>query len=176
MICFKSKKPPLRIGDYLVSEYNADWLAEAFDTAAARLDMDLPFRDDLITAVWTYLEETCPWRVLSLDELYRKIRAMLSEVGLSALASQLPELSPPVQVAIDEIAKINPLLLFFASNLNRKVASLRSMGVTDYLFSGEKECVYELQGKKIWNKNSDFLLEEIHFLLSKYKSQDIVHQ
>lgn len=95
MICFKSKRPILRIGDCLISDYNFGWLADALDAAADELEMELPFRDDLVAAVLTYLEESCPWEVMPIDMLYKRIRSMLQEVGMEKLAAHLPEMSPP---------------------------------------------------------------------------------
>lgn len=170
MICFKSKRPALRIGKCLISEYNFEWLADAFDTAAEELDMELPYRDDLIAAVLTYLEESCPWQVMPVEELYKKIRTMLKKVGLERLAEHLPEMPPPVRIDIDGIARRNPLLLFFADDLSRELASLRDMGLTHYCFTGERECVLELQGNKRWNKHSEALLKDLHFILSRYRA------
>lgn len=169
MICFKSKRPILRIGDCLISDYNFGWLADALDAAADELEMELPFRDDLVAAVLTYLEESCPWEVMPIDMLYKRIRSMLQEVGMEKLAAHLPEMSPPVSVNIDEIARRNPLLLFFANDLNHELSTLRSKGLTHYRFTGERECVLEIQGSRHWNKRSEALLEEIHFILSRYR-------
>jgi hypothetical protein len=168
MVCFKRNVPILRAGNCLFQEYSPDWLADLLDRSAESAGIELPFRNDLVAAVFFYLEDDCSWQIMPLDVLFRRIRRMLCDVGLGQLAEHFSELPPPVDVPVDEIAQRNPLFLFFVTGLEAEVNHLESQGLTNLHFSGKKDCVRVLQGYRKWTRNSDTVLDDLNFILSKY--------
>lgn len=48
---------------------------------------------------------------------------------------------------------------------------LRGHGITRYCFTGRKECVMALRGRKRWDRSCQSLLEDLDFLLSRYEEQ-----
>ena len=155
MIGFRNNRPLLKLGDCLITEYGEQWLADALEHAARRAGTTLPFKDDLLASVRYYLEHECDLSVMQVSELYERLRRMLTEVGLAHLARELKEETPPMTVSVAEIARSVPL-----------------HGITKYCFTGRKECVMALQGRKRWDRSCQTLLEDLDFLLSRYEEQE----
>lgn len=171
MIGFRNNRPLLKLGDFLIAEYGDQWLADALENAARKAGTTLPFKDDLLASVRYYLEHECDLSVMSLSDLYDRIRRMLRDVGLSHLARELNDLTPPITVSVAEIARNVPFWLFFDGELRHYLSRLREQGITHYRFTDKKECVLALQGKKRWNSTSEHLLDELEFLLSRYEEE-----
>mgnify|MGYP000030167787 CR=1 FL=1 len=55
--------------------------------------------------------------------------------------------------------------------LKKQVEELRGHGITRYCFTGRKECVMALRGRKRWDRSCQSLLEDLDFLLSRYEAQ-----
>lgn len=172
MIGFRNNRPLLRLGDCLIAEYGDQWLADALEHAARRAGTTLPFKDDLLASVRYYLEHECDLSVMQVSELYERLRRMLTEVGLAHLARELKEETPPMTVSVAEIARVVPFWLFFACELKKQVEELQVHGITKYCFTGRKECVMALQGRKRWDRSCQTLLEDLDFLLSRYEEQE----
>ena len=160
MIGFRNNRPLLKLGDCLITEYGEQWLADALEHAARRAGTTLPFKDDLLASVRYYLEHECDLSVMQVSELYERLRRMLTEVGLAHLARELKEETPPMTVSVAEIA------------LKKQVEELQVHGITKYCFTGRKECVMALQGRKRWDRSCQTLLEDLDFLLSRYEEQE----
>ena len=109
---------------------------------------------------------------MQVSELYERLRRMLTEVGLAHLARELKEETPPMTVSVAEIARSVPFWLFFACELKKQVEELQVHGITKYCFTGRKECVMALQGRKRWDRSCQTLLEDLDFLLSRYEEQE----
>lgn len=175
MIGFRNNRPLLKLGDCLITEYGEQWLADALEHAARRAGTTLPFKDDLLASVRYYLEHECDLSVMRVSELYERLRRMLTEVGLAHLARELKEETPPMTVSVAEIARSVPFWLFFACELKKQVEELQGHGITKYCFTGRKECVMALQGRKRWDPSCQTLLEDLDFLLSRYEEQERNH-
>ena len=78
----------------------------------------------------------------------------------------------PMTVSVAEIARSVPFWLFFACELKKQVEELQVHGITKYCFTGRKECVMALQGRKRWDRSCQTLLEDLDFLLSRYEEQE----
>lgn len=168
MIAFKKNRPILQVGAGFISEYNSEWLSRALDLAAERAGIEIPLKNDLIASILYYLEQSCDLSVLPVDELFEKIKNMLRTVGLSPLANHLANTPPPYPVNVAEIAKKNPLPLFFLNELKHEVAELNNLGLTNYDFKDLRPCVLALQGHKKWSKSSDNMLAYLEFILEQY--------
>ena len=175
MIGFRINRPLLKLGDFLIAEYGEQWLADALESAARQAGTTLPFKEDLLASVRYYLEHECDLSVMSLSDLYDRIRRMLRDVGLSHLARELKDMTPPITVSVAEIARSVPFWLFFDGELRQYLSRLREQGITRYRFTDKKECVLALQGKKRWSSTSQHLLEDLDFLHSRYEEEDSGH-
>ena len=148
MIGFRNNRPLLKLGDCLITEYGEQWLADALEHAARRAGTTLPFKEDLLASVRYYLEHECDLSVMKVSEEM-----------------------PPMTVCVAEIARSVPFWLFFACELKKQVEELRGHGITRYCFTGRKECVMALRGRKRWDRSCQSLLEDLDFLLSRYEEQ-----
>lgn len=169
MIAFHKNRPVLQVGAGFIADYGFSWLEEALESAAEAAGTTIPFKNDLIAAIGLYLEDSRDLSVLNVEELYVKIRRMLREVGLAHLAEHLHCSPPPYPVSIASIAERNPLPLFFFKELHHELAQLTELGLTNYRFTDVKQCVLAMQGRKKWGKESDRLLADIEFHLSRYR-------
>ena len=59
----------------------------------------------------------------------------------------------------------------YSEELKKQVEELRGHGITRYCFTGRKECVMALRGRKRWDRSCQSLLEDLDFLLSRYEEQ-----
>lgn len=172
MIGFRNNRPLLKLGDCLITEYGEQWLADALEHAAgapeppcrSRMTCWPPF-----AIIWSM---SATLSVMQVSELYERLRRMLTEVGLAHLARELKEETPPMTVSVAEIARSVPFWLFFACELKKQVEELQVHGITKYCFTGRKECVMALQGRKRWDRSCQTLLEDLDFLLSRYEEQE----
>lgn len=166
MIANISRRPFLRVGKYCITSYNEEWLARALDLAAINIGGDVsPFREDLIAGVMHYLEQVCPERVLSVENLYQKIRSMLKNVGMEPLAENLPVITPHVTIDLFELAGENPFPLFFYHTLRQELSDLRNSGVDSCAFSGLKKCAMTMEQARRWSRNCERTAGEILSLI-----------
>ncbi len=168
MIATLSGKPVLRIGNYCVTSYDDEWLAEALDQAARRMGGDIaPFRDDLLAGVDYYLEQVCSLKVLPVEELFARLKKMLRQVGLDSLADHLALSAPPISVNLLDLADSCPLPLFFYQRLREELNELRHSGVSHCAFSGVRECALLLEGARRWTPKCERTEEEILHVISR---------
>lgn len=142
MIGFRNNRPLLKLGDFLIAEYGEQWLADALESAARQAGTTLPFKEDLLASVRYYLEHECDLSVMSLSDLYDRIRRMLRDVGLSHLARELKDMTPPITVSVAEIARSVPFWLFFDGELRQYLSRLREQGITRYRFTDKRNAFW----------------------------------
>ncbi len=161
-----SFKPFLQIGRYQVSQYDESWLRDAIVSAgqAANHDMDV-LVDDLVSGVNHYLEHRCPKRVLKVESLIDRISLMLDQVGLSAVAQELPAAAPPVTIALDELAKEGRYELAFFGTLRNDIEDLREHGVSELRFTGMREAIFALTGAARWSPRCRGMQDELEAFL-----------
>lgn len=170
MIALKNNRPILRKGNCYFTDYDAAWLDEALENAAKRADMPILFKEEIVHSILIFLEEICPLNVLPIEVLLTRIRQMLHTIGLSKIASHFPEVMPPVQVDLDEIAERNPLPLFFFNDLRQEIERLQDMGLSNYQFQGKRQCAKALAAKIRWSKSSEETLEDLNAYLHSFQA------
>ncbi len=170
MIAAKRQLPALQNRFCVFSGYDAGWIGDVLQEAADRAGVSLPFKEEIVRSVMTYLEEYYPLRAMPLDYLFERIRSMLAEVGLRPLAAHLRKKTPPVNIPLDDIAPKYPYPLFFYAGLKREIESLREKGFTSYVFSGKKECVLALRHKKRWGKRSQLMMNDLDNFIEAYSA------
>lgn len=170
MIALKNHRPVLQSGHCVFSDYDRDWFDGILQEAADRAGVPLPFREEIVNAIMLYLETACPLNSLPIDYLFRRIRLMLANVGLTPLARHLREQTPPVEIPLDHMASRAPMPLFFFTALKTELDHLKSLGLNTYNFSGKKQCVLAMEGGKRWNRKAQALLEELDSFLEQEAS------
>ncbi len=139
MIATRNFRPLLQTGYCVVSDYDERWIESVLQEAADAAGVRLPFRAEIARAVLLYLEKLCPLPSVPLDFLFARMRRMLDEVGLSAVALHLRTQTPPVDIDLGSLAQQQPLPLFFYTELQHRMDELRRLGVNHYRFTGKKE-------------------------------------
>lgn len=166
MIAFKNNLPLLQTGYCVISDYGVEWVEHVLQNAADRAGVKLPFRDEIARAILLYLEQECPLRAVPLEYLFERVRRMLYEVGLPLIARNLQMQTPAVDIELDALAGQQDLPLFFYTELGRKLAELRELGLNSYTFSGKKECSLLLVSRRRACPTQQRALEELDAFLN----------
>ena len=171
MISLIGNRPALQIGRYQVIEYDTAWLSVALERAALAADHeDFPFVEDIRSGIVKYLETKCPLRLLSLEELFARMRKMLVKIGCERIAEKLEPLAPPVTVSLIRAAMEagNGFELAFFETLRFELGDLRAAGAEEIHFIGLRESSMLLRSSAKWNKHCEALLAEIYAFLSAW--------
>ena len=134
------QKPLLQRGACLFGDYDAEWIEQVLQEAADAAGAALPMRHELARGVMTYMEDLCPLRIVPLSFFFERMRDMLEAAGLPAVARCLRRQVPPVSLPLDKLARETPLPLFFYTELGRRLEEMRSLGMSCYRFSGQRQC------------------------------------
>lgn len=170
MIAFIANRPALQIGRHQVFDYDTSCLEEALRRAARAADQeDFPFVDDIHSGIVKYLETKCTLRLLTLNELYERMRKMLMKIGCVKIAGELKPLAPPLTLSLVESANEagNGFELAFFEMLRAEISELREAGAEKILFTGLRESSLILQGSTKWNKHCERMLSEMDAFLRK---------
>ena len=168
MVCTYKKRPFLRVGKYYLTSYERAWMEEALEKAAWRMGGDIePFKEELLSSIFYYLEELCASRVLTLEVLSEKVRQMLVFSGLENLAESWELLPPPFVLDLSALARQCPYPLFFFSFLEKELLALREEGIAQCAFLGLRDCILLLESKARWTKSCDLREQELLAFLQK---------
>lgn len=170
MIAFIANRPALQIGRHQVFDYDTSCLEEALRRAARAADQeDFPFVNDIHSGIVKYLETKCTLRLLTINELYERMRKMLMKIGCVKIADELKPLAPPLTLSLVESANEagNGFELAFFERLRAEISELRKAGAETILFTGLRESSLILQGSTKWNKHCERMLSEMDAFLRK---------
>ncbi|MCX6846139.1 MAG: hypothetical protein NTU84_06205 [Verrucomicrobia bacterium] len=170
MIAFIANRPALQIGRHQVFDYDTSCLEEALRRAARAADQeDFPFVNDIHSGIVKYLETKCTLRLLTLNDLYERMRKMLMKIGCMKIAGELKPLAPPLTLSLVESANEagNGFELAFFEMLRAEISELREAGAEKILFTGLRESSLILQGSTKWNKHCERMLSEMDAFLRK---------
>jgi len=168
VISLIGNRPALQIGRHQVIEYDTSWLDDALRRAAREAEIeDFPFVGDIRSGIEQYLETKCPLKLLSLEDLFERMRKMLVRIGCGHIAEKLRPLAPPVTVSLVHTAMSvgNGFELAFFESLRIELAELRAAGAEEIRFTGLRESSLILRGSTKWNRHCQILLEEIEGFL-----------
>lgn len=176
MICITGNMPVLQIGRHQVTNYATDWIEEALRRAAQSSERhDFPFIDDIHDGILHYLQNRCPLKLLSLEDLYERMKQMLEKIGCHAIAQNLPLVAPPLTVSLIEAAQEagNGFELVFFKLIREEFRDLHQYGVERIFFEDLDESARILRGQKKDNAASRRLAADIaDYLISLEKRQE----
>lgn len=171
MISFIGNRPAIKIGRYQVIDYDTAWLDLALKRAALAADHeDFPFITDIRAGIIQYLETKCPLKLLSLEDLFDRMRKMLVKIGCERMAEKLQPLAPPVTISLVKAAMDagNGFELAFFETLRTEISDLRNAGAEEIHFVGLRESSMVLRGAAKWNKQCEALFVEIQAFVSAW--------
>ncbi|MGJ8677138.1 MAG: hypothetical protein ACSHX0_06455 [Akkermansiaceae bacterium] len=168
MICFIGNRPVLQIGRQQVTSYGTDWLRDTIIRGAEAAERDdFPFVEDMLEGINHYLENKCPLRILSIEDLHARLRKMLGRIGCQSIADSLPLIAPPINLSLPNIAQEagDCFELAFFNHLHAEIEDLRSHGAETLYFAGIKDCVKLLTRSRRWTKHCEKCYQEITLFL-----------
>lgn len=171
MICLTGKLPVLQIGRHQVTGYGTEWIDEALLRAASSSNRaDFPFVDDIRNGILHYLEHKCPWRVLSIEDLFSRMKRMLRRIGCDAIAEHLEPLAPPLTVSLARAAREagNGFELLFFRALQEEMDDLQTRGGEEFCFTEIRESTLILRGSARWTRSCEQLNQEILAFLQQF--------
>lgn len=164
MISFIGNRPALQIGTHQVLEYDTVWIEDALRRAAKAADNeDFPLVMEVCSGVDLYLENQCSLRLLHLEDLFERVRKLLTTMGCERIAEKLEPLAPPVTVSLISAAQKagNGFELAFFETLRGELLALREAGAEQIHFTGLRQSALILRGQTKWNRQCGVLLSEI---------------
>ena len=170
MICIVGNLPVLQVGRYQVTGYSTQWIRTAIEQAAQRAHQDdFAFTEDIYEGVIHYLENKCSLRVLTIEDLYKRIAHMLSRIGYASIANALSPMAPPVTISLERAARDagDGFELAFFKELQDELHELKDKGANDVYFSHVEECIFILKQADSWNDACQELEADIIDWLAK---------
>lgn len=166
MISLASGLPILQVGERGISEYSPEWLETSVRAAAERAGHDeWWFASDIVRSLFVYLRDRFNATVITVGELFEKLRLTLSALGFQDIAGQLRDQVPPFKISLirmaNEAAKGGSYELSFFQRLGRQVDEAVQTGATVVHATGIKAAVRKLRGARRWTTRCDVLQEEI---------------
>lgn len=174
MIAILGNRPALKVGRHQVLDYDTSWIDAAILRAARAANHDdFPFVDEIRGGIIEYLESKCSLKMLTLSELFDRVRRMLRQIGCESIAENLHPLAPPVTVSLVHAAMSagNGFELAFYEILRNELDELRDLGAEEIRFTGLRESVCILRGTQKWNRTCEPLLREIEQFLRAWETQ-----
>ena len=168
MISLIGSRPAIQVGRHQVIQYDTLWLGTALRRAATAAEReDFPFVDEIRQGIEKYLETKCPLRLLTLGELYDRLRHMLVRIGCETIADKLEPLAPPVTLSLLRLAKEagDGYELAFFSLLRGELAELQAAGAEEIRFGGLREAVRTLCRTDKWDARCDSMLADLRGFL-----------
>jgi hypothetical protein len=161
-------RPAIQVGRHQVIQYDTAWLATALRRAASAAEReDFPFIDEIRLGIEKYLETKCPLNLLTLADLFDRMRHMLVRIGCETIAEKLEPLAPPVTLSLLRLAKEagNGFELAFFGLLREELSDLHAAGAEEIRFSGLKEASQILCSAEKWEPRCDAVLADIRIFL-----------
>jgi len=164
VIAFTGNRPVLQVGRHQVTHYDTAWLLEALQRAAADADLEgFPCLEEIGQGVTHYLENKCPLRLMTVDQLHQRVRKMLEAVGCTSIAESLRPFAPPVTISLVHAARQSGtgFELAFFETIRGEVTELRRKGASSIRFVDHREAVLIVTGREDWNQPCQHLLDEL---------------
>ncbi len=166
MISLASGLPLLQIGDRGVSEYSSEWLETSIRRAAEEAGhAEWWFAPDIVRSLFLYLKERFQSTVITVNQLFEKLRLTLTALGFQDIAKHLHDQVPPYKISLLQIASEASVSgSYELSFFQRLGASLDEAVVTgtDLIHAhGIKSAVRKLCGARRWGPSCERLQKEI---------------
>lgn len=167
MIALPSNLPLLRVGRYELTAFEPAWVEESIKSAAREAGHDeWWFACDITRSLMLYLRHRYPGSAITLEEMNRRIRQLLSKVGFKDIGERLRLAPPLLQVSLHDLAiEAEGFELRFFQLLDERLAELMHLGARRISLSHARLGVKTLQAARHWTARCDALEQDIvHFL------------
>ncbi len=166
MISFASGLPVLQVGDCGVSDYSSEWLETSIRSAAAEAGHgEWWFATDIVKSLFLYLKERFDSSVITVGELFEKLRLTLTALGFNDIASHLHDEIPPMAISLVRMANEASVSGGYELSFFRRLAESLDAAVGSETrvihMRGLKPAVRRLCGAKRWSPSCEALHGEI---------------
>ena len=166
MISLVSGLPILQVGDRGICDYSTAWLESSVRRAAREAGhADWWFAEDIVKSLFLYLEERYDGSVITVNQLFEKLRLTIAALGFDEIAKRLRDQVPPCRISLPQIASEASESGFyewrFFERLGSRLDEAAGMGAEHICASGLKRAVRQLCGAKRWCRTCDHLHREI---------------
>ena len=178
MISLASGLPLLQIDDRCIAGYSPEWLEQSIQKAAAQAGHEKWwFASDIVKSLFLYLRERFEATVITLSELFGKLRATLEMLGFQDIAARLVDQVPPMRVSLTEIARkasAGTYELDFFRALAQLFSEAGKQDGGEVHADGLRDAVRLLCGTSRWSRRCEVLRQEIvTFVQSQQSEQGI---
>lgn len=166
MISIASGLPLLQVGDRGISEYSSEWLETSIRSAAEQAGhAEWWFATDVVRSLFLYLKERFHSNVITVNELFEKIRLTLEALGFQDIAIHLHDQVPPCRISLVQVAHeawmSGSYELCFFQRLGTCLDEAVATGTDTIHLCGLKPATKKLRGAKRWSPACAQLHQEI---------------
>ncbi len=165
MISLASGLPLLQLGDQGVSDYSPQWLENSIQQAAAEAGHDKWwFATDIVKSLFLYLKERFQSSVITINELFGKIRHTLEALGFGDIASRLHDQMPPWRISLTKMAfdaSQDAYELHFFPRLKQQLDQAGQSGAELIYADGLRDAVKLLCSTNRWKPQCEKLRGEV---------------
>lgn len=175
MIAFASGLPLLKIGNQAIAEYSPQWLEDTIRRAANHAGHESWwFAQDIVRSVFIYLRERFHASVISIEELFEKVRRTLEMLGFHDIAEQLSDTPPPWLISLPQIVSeaSGGYELRFFQLLRLRMEEALKAGATQIHFVGLRPAAKTLCGASKWRMDCDQICEEVKLIAERQLSEN----
>jgi hypothetical protein len=180
MISLASGLPVLQIGDRGVSHYSSDWLETSIRSAAAEAGHEgWWFATDIVRSLFLYLRDRFQDTVITVNQLFDKLRLTLSALGFQDIATHLHDQVPPCQISLMQLAseaETNGFYeLHFFRRLGESIDEAVATGTPLISTTGLRRAVRRLCGAKRWSPRCERLYQDtLTFIRNRTSAHEAV--
>ncbi len=166
MIALASGLPVLQIGDCGIREYSAEWLEGSIRSAAKEAGhSEWWFAADIVKSLFLYLRERFTSGVITVNELFEKLRLTLGALGFQDIADHLHDEVPPCRIQLHHLALEASASGFYEWRFFTRLAEMldeaRRTSAEVIVATESENAVKVLLGAKRWTRACQRLHEEI---------------
>ncbi|MCH1503077.1 hypothetical protein OAN94_06060 [Verrucomicrobiales bacterium] len=165
MISLASGLPVLQIGDRGVSHYSSDWLETSIRSAAAEAGHEKWwFATDIVRSLFLYLRDRFQDTVITVNQLFEKLRLTLTALGFQDIATHLHDQVPPCRISLMQLAveaETNGFYEFyFFRRLGESLDDAVATGTHLIATNGLRRAIRRLCGAKRWSPSCERLYQD----------------
>lgn len=174
MISLASGLPLLQIGDQEITDYTPQWLEDSILEAASQAGHEQWwFASDVVRSLFIYLRDRFQSSVITLEELFEKLRRTLDVLGFHDISEQLHERVPPRRISLLALARqsiLGGFELEFFDKLARELEQVERVGASQVRISDLKPAVKLLCGADRWRRDCETLAKHINDFIEGHLS------
>jgi hypothetical protein len=171
MIALPHHLPFVKVGSNSITPCQDHWLDQIIIDASAESNVPEWFATDISRGIQQYLQNSYEGTVIETEELFTKISATLSQIGLEEVALKIDRSPPPLRISLTDLARRagEAYELAFFQLLEDRCQEVIDSGATTVECHGLVNCVRTLRGSRKWSMSADKLRDEIETRIDEFR-------